>query len=114
MKQVKFVDAEKFENAATCYGYEANFGSGATMNGAVITVNGRYPEKGYVLNEECSELAFIVRGSGKVCTASETVEFNLHDSIYLEPGEKFYWEGDFDMYTICTPAFYPEQHKEVQ
>lgn len=83
------------------------------MNGALITVNGRYPEKGFVLNEVCSELAFIIRGSGKVCTADETVELNLHDSVYLEPGEKFYWEGDFDMYTICTPAFYPEQHKNV-
>lgn len=112
MKHVKISESEKFENAANCYGYEANFGN-APMNGALITVNGRYPATGYVTNEVCSELAFVVRGNGKVCTADETIAFELHDSVWLQPGEKFYWQGDFDIYTVCTPAFYPEQHKEV-
>ena len=112
MKKVAISDAQKFENAATCFGFEANFDD-APLNGALITVNGRYPEKGFVMNEVCSELAFVVRGNGKVCTASETIEFTLHDSVFLQPGEKFYWEGDFDIYTICSPAFYPEQHQVV-
>ena len=112
MRKVAISDSVKFENSPVCFGYEASF-EDAPMNGALITVSGRYPDTGYVMNEVCSELAFVVRGSGKVCTATETIEFGLHDTVLLQPGEKFYWQGDFDIYTVCTPAFYPEQHKEV-
>lgn len=112
MKIVKASQAISFKNAENCYGREASF-EGAPMNGALITVNGRYPEEGYITNEVCAELAFVVCGSGKLGTPNELVSFELHDSLFLAPGEKFYWEGDFDIYTICNPAFYPEQHKEI-
>ena len=113
MKIVKANDAVSFKNAENCYGTEASF-DGAPLNGALITVKGRYPESGYVMNEVCAELAFVVRGRGRICSDEESIEFGLHDNLYLASGEKFYWEGDFDIYTICTPVFYPEQHKEIQ
>lgn len=36
------------------------------------------------------------------------------DAVLIEPGEVFYWQGDqLEMLMPCSPAFYPEQHKEV-
>lgn len=113
MKRVDVNSTQRFENAVTCRGIEYNFGPEADMNGALITVSGRYPEAGFVMNEVCSELAYVTRGSGKVCKADETIEFAIGDTLCIQPGEKYYWDGDFDIYTVCNPAFYPEQHKEI-
>jgi len=32
----------------------------------------------------------------------------------IEPGEKYYWEGKMTMFMPCVPAWYAEQHKEVE
>lgn len=63
------------------------------MNGALISIKGRYPATGYAMNEICKELAFVVSGKGKICTTHETIEFAEHDTIFVDAGEKFYWEG---------------------
>gem|GEM_PF-2374449 len=28
-------------------------------------------------------------------------------------GERYFWDGQMTMFVPCTPAWYPEQHKEV-
>ncbi len=62
MKIVKAIHANKFKNSETCTAFEYPLGD-KDINGAVIKLNGRYPEKGYVMNEVCKELVFVVEGS---------------------------------------------------
>lgn len=109
MQIVTKLTAEKFKNSTTCFGTEATF-KDASMNGALITVKGRYPEDGYALNEVCKELVFVVKGGGVIHMPTETIEFSAGDTIYLENNDAFFWDGDMELYTVCTPAFYPEQH----
>jgi hypothetical protein len=33
--------------------------------------------------------------------------------ILIEPEEKYYWDGNFTLFVPCTPAWYPEQHEEI-
>lgn len=109
MKIVKKSAAEKFTNSSTCFGTEAVFND-APMNGALITVKGRYPENGYAMNKVCKELVFVVKGGGAVHMPTETIEFSAGDTIYLDSNDAYFWDGDMELYAVCTPAFYPEQH----
>lgn len=84
------------------------------INGSVISVKGRYPESGFVLNEVCKEVVYIISGKGSLNTKEDTVAFKQGDSLFIDASERYYWEGSFSSYMACAPAFYPEQHKEVQ
>jgi len=55
-----------------------------------------------------------MEGSGKIVVEGKEVILNEKDLILLEPGEKYYWEGNMKMLVPCAPAWYSEQHKEVE
>ena len=44
----------------------------------------------------------------------ETLEFKKGDMVFVDRGEAYYWDGDFEIATICAPAWAAEQHKEVK
>lgn len=67
-----------------------------------------------MVNLKCKELAYIIKGSGKVVVEGEERQFNEGDLILIGADEKYFWEGDFVMFIFCTPAWYPEQHKKVE
>jgi len=115
MKVIKKPDTARFSNSPTCAGYEYSFDD-KDLNIAVVTVNGRYPEKGYILNEVCKEVGYILSGSGSVSVIGKDAQ-QLHpgDAVMIQPNEKFFWQGkSLEMLMPCSPAFYPEQHKEVR
>ena len=62
---------------------------------------------------KCKEILYITKGSGKIVIEGEAVDFKEGDEILIEPGEKYYWDCQATMLAACTPAWYPEQHKEV-
>jgi mannose-6-phosphate isomerase-like protein (cupin superfamily) len=84
------------------------------INGAVIEIKGRYPDKGRVMNLECKEMAYVIKGSGKVEVEKEIVPLGEGDLVLINPGEKFFWEGNLIMFMSCAPAWHSEQYKEVE
>ncbi|MFT4532569.1 MAG: hypothetical protein ACI9T8_000595, partial [Candidatus Saccharimonadales bacterium] len=53
--------------------------------------------------------------SDKVCVSGkDPVLFGAGDSVFIDKSEEFYWEGKFSSYMVCTPAFDPAQHVEVE
>jgi len=113
MKIVKKGQAKEYKNSRVCTAVEYPF-QDKDINGAVIKLNGRYPDRGRVVNLKCKELAYVIRGSGKVVVNGADVILSEGDLILIEPGEKYYWEGNLEMFVPCVPAWYPEQHKEVK
>lgn len=85
----------------------------ASIHGAIVELNGRYPEKGRVINEKCSEIGFVIKGTGKLIVEGEEVKFKEGDQLFIKPGEKYYWIANAIIFMSCAPAWYPEQHKEV-
>ena len=69
---------------------------------------------GRVINLKCKELAYIIKGSGRLVVEDKETKLNEGDLVLIEAGEKFFWEGNMRMFMPCTPAWYPEQHKEVE
>jgi mannose-6-phosphate isomerase-like protein (cupin superfamily) len=115
MNSIQKSNANSFSNGPTCTGYEYSFGD-KDMNIAVVTVNGRYPETGYVMNEVCKEVGYVLSGRGSISVVGGDMR-NLEtgDAVMIQPGEKFFWQGDsLEMLMPCSPAFYPEQYKIVE
>lgn len=113
MKIARKNQTKVFKNSAICIAIEYPMGD-KDINGAVIKLKGRYPEKGRVVNLECKEMAYVIEGFGKVEVEGKIIELNEGDLILVDPGEKFFWEGDLTMFISCTPAWHPRQHKWIK
>ena len=113
MQLIKQSQANKIQATQSTLFYEY-FANDKTMGGALITINGRYPDHGFALNQICKELAYIIKGTGTLATENSIANFTEGDSLFIPPNEKFVWEGSFTMYVVTTPAFDPKQHILVQ
>jgi mannose-6-phosphate isomerase-like protein (cupin superfamily) len=113
MKIVYKNQTKKFKNSEVCTALEYPM-EDKDINGAVIELAGRYPDKGRTVNLECKEMAFVIEGKGKVVIEGKEVELNEGDLVLIEPGEKFFWQGNLKMFVPCTPSWTPEQHKQVE
>lgn len=112
---MKFIPKNKAiarNNSKDCVAIEYSLGD-KDITGAVIKLNGRYPDKGMVVNLKCKELAYILKGFGKLIVEGKEVVLQEGDLVLIEPGEKYYWEGKIIMFVPCTPAWYSEQHKII-
>lgn len=113
MREVRKDQAREHKNSNVCLAIEYPLGD-EDINGAVIKLSGRYPDEGRVVNEECKELAYVISGSGVLVIEGKKVELSEGDMVLIEPGERYYWDGSMTMFVPCTPAWSPEQHKEVE
>jgi mannose-6-phosphate isomerase-like protein (cupin superfamily) len=105
--------AKKFVASRECTVWEYQLGS-SKVNGSVAEVNGRYPTKGWAVNEECDELVYVISGSGKILMPDKETDIQPGDTAIIEAGEKFAWQGDeLAIFIPCMPAWRPEQHKVI-
>ncbi|MFC1600624.1 AraC family ligand binding domain-containing protein [Patescibacteria group bacterium] len=112
MKIVRKKDRIKYKNSDVCTAYEYHFGD-KDINGAVIELNGRYPDKGKVVNRVCKEIVHVISGKGTLNINGKEFLIQKDDQALIEPGEMYFFEGKMIFFTPCTPSWYPEQHKEV-
>ena len=83
------------------------------INCAIAKINGRYPTIGRVINEKCKELSFMIEGSGMLVVEGKEVLLNAGDCVLIQPKERYFWSGKMTLLFSCTPAWSPEQHKNV-
>ena len=110
MEYVQLQDAVKHANSANCTVYEYLM-TNSEINIGVAEINGRYPEQGFAFNHKCSEMGYILKGTGKLITDTKEVTLSTGDVVYIPPREKYYWEGLITVIISATPAWYPEQHE---
>lgn len=84
-------ETKKFKNSEVCTAIEYPMDD-KDINGAVIELNGRYPDKGRTMNEKCKEMAYVIKGSGRIVVEGKEIQLKEEDLILIEPGEKFFWE----------------------
>lgn len=85
----------------------------STISGSTAIISGRYPEKGFAVNNTCHELALVLSGNGYIGTKRKRVAIELGDCILIKPKEKFYWDGHMAVFLACTPKWSPRQHTIV-
>lgn len=113
MKIIHKNQTKIFKNSDACTAIDYWTGD-KDINGAVLEVNGRYPDKGRVVNLECKEMAYIIKGSGKAVVEGEEIKLDEGDLVLIDKGEKYFWEGNLTMFGSCAPAWSHEQHREVE
>jgi mannose-6-phosphate isomerase-like protein (cupin superfamily) len=112
MKLVKKSESQKFENSPKAIAFEYPMND-KDINGAVVELSGRYPDKGVVVNEVCKEMVYVIKGSGRLIVENKEIDLNEGDVAVIEPGEKYYWDANMTIFVPSTPAWYPEQHKTI-
>lgn len=110
MKIIKFEEAEEFNNSDVCKVLEYDF-KDKDIDCGVAIINGRYPDNGYCMNEECKELVYVLEGSGTLNKSDEIIDFKKGDAILIDKGEKYFWDANCTIILPCTPAFFKEQYK---
>ena len=113
MKIVKTSEAKKRRNSSVCTAIEYPLDD-EDINCAVIKLSGRYPDKGRVVNKKCKELVYVVEGDGKLVVEGKEIRLKEGDQVLIEPGERYYFKGDMKFVVPCVPAWYAEQHQEVE
>jgi len=113
MKIIYKEQTKKIQNSKDCIAIEYPL-EDKNINGAIIELAGREPDEGRVMNTECKELAYIINGSGRVIIDNKIINLKQGDLILIEPGEKFFWEGNMTMFMPCAPAWRPDQYKKVE
>ena len=84
------------------------------MSVAHMVVKGRHPDKGFILESDCSFAMYTIKGSGKYMVGDEEFEVEVGDVVFVPSGNKFACEGDFEYITFDVPGYYPEQSMEVE
>lgn len=113
MKIIKKNQAIKFKNSETCFGLEYPLGSN-DINSAKITIDGRYPEEGSVINLICKEILYVIEGRGKAVIDGQEVILQTGDMLLIANKEKYFLEGRMETLVSCAPAWYKEQHREIK
>ena len=89
MKFIHKNQTEKFKNSEHCIAIEYPLGD-KDINGAIVELTGRYPDRGRVVNLECKELAYVIKGSGKVTIEDKKIDLQEGDLVLIESGEIFF------------------------
>jgi mannose-6-phosphate isomerase-like protein (cupin superfamily) len=113
MKIVKKTQRQEFKHDDNCVIYEYWMDDKA-IDGCIVKLKGRYPKNGLAENAVSKEMAYVIAGSGKVVIEDKEFGIDQGDAILINPGEKFYWEGDIELFIPCTPAWSTEQYKVVE
>lgn len=105
----------KFRNSDDCHG-EAFAEESALLDLAIIEVTGRYPDKGYLYNDEAHEMAYVSRGQGYFKQKGDEWQLlNVGDVVYFAPGERVAWRSESMTIVVpCSPQFNPAKHHEEE
>ena len=106
MKIVKERNAKDSEYATTSYVLDYSMDlNEKNIDFCTNRITGRYPTEGYCSNLECEELCYILEGKGTIYKReSEPINFEKGDIIYINKKEIYYWNGNFKVAIVCTPA----------
>lgn len=111
---IKKENASEKKNSDQCTIWEYQF---ETNNLGLATglIDGRYPKKGFAINEKCDEMIYVLSNKGIISCDNENFDVKEEDSVYVEKGKKFSIKGKSIFVAIITnPSWYPEQHKYVE
>lgn len=112
MRHIAKNEAVVHQNAPTCKVLE--YGNDGAIDGALIDIDGRYPERLEASNKTARVALHIIKGSGKLTVDNVTRQLAEGDTAFIAPGEKYHFEGTFQMFMCCTPPWSPEQYEEVE
>jgi mannose-6-phosphate isomerase-like protein (cupin superfamily) len=110
---IKKSERKKHVNSPKCIAYQYDH-EDKDINIAFIEINGRYPDKGRVMNKVCKEIIFVVKGKGKIEIDGKELSIGEEDSVFIKPNQKYFFDGNLEIIAACSPTWYPDQHVECE
>ena len=114
MKIIKHKNVITKFNSTACKITEYPF-ENESFDLSIAQINGRYPENDYCLNKECDEIFLLTEGQvtlTKKGSQPETLTYG--DSVFLNAGEAYFWNGNCRMVVSCSPAWNADQYKIIK
>lgn len=112
--KVSYKQHAKEKSADNCVITEHHVDEEKMIDCAVVELNGRYPNTGWVINQQCKELGYVRSGKGQIVIEDKTFPLSAGDVVLIQPGEKYFWHGEMSIVISCTPSWHPEQHLQVE
>lgn len=83
------------------------------LSAALVEQTGRYPEKGYRINDICTESFFVVNGEFLITLNKKTTMVRPLDVIFVPPHTPYSIEGHGTVFVFIEPKWDPNQNKPV-
>lgn len=81
----------------------------------VSEINGRYPGKGYDVDEAVEAIWYVEEGEANIWIGGEVYHVEKGDMVYVPMNEKYWIEGkNLRLVVASSPTWYPEQHKHLE
>lgn len=112
MEYVQAIKVKEHENSPSCIVKEYEL-KDRDINMALAKISGRYPTKGFAVNQKCKMLGFVLNGKGKLFLENNVYSLSKGDLVLISPNEKYYWIGNLTLLLPSTPAWNFEQYKLV-
>lgn len=81
---------------------------------ALIEMDGIYPEKGYSLNEVCTETIFVIEGELEIEVGETKAILKENDLFMILPGKKYRTRGKAKALDLITPIWDKNQNHIVK
>ena len=112
METIRKNQTKKIKNNNNCLAIEYPL-KNKKISGAIIKLNGRYPNEGRICNLKCSELFYVIDGSGFIGIEGKKNKISKGDLIFIELKEKYFWKGKMEMFVASVPAWNLKQQKRA-
>lgn len=110
MKYTQRSEAAETVHSTACRVNE--YGGTSQIDGATAHINGRYPEQGWAVNRQVTELIFVLGGKGQLITQNAQCDLQVGDMAIVDPGERYHFQGgDLRVLLVCTPPWTPDQYE---
>lgn len=107
-------DAQEFTIPGGTHGYLYPPHPKKEQSVATIEMDGVYPEKGFSINDVCTETIFVLEGELEVEYKGEWHTLKPHDMIMLEPNNTYRIKGKGKAMVIISPSWDSNQNHIIE
>jgi mannose-6-phosphate isomerase-like protein (cupin superfamily) len=108
MRIIRKTESVPFSNSESCQVLEYDF-QDDEAGIAVAEIKGRYPERGFAVNDRCKEIAYVISGNGKIGLRGGEAALAAGDTVLISEGDEYFWEGNFSIALFSAPAWNAKQ-----
>lgn len=80
------------------------------LSSALVDQVGRYPAKGYQVNDVCTESFLVLEGNLKFTINGKTKKMHPMDVAYIPPKSPYAIKGDGKVFVFIEPKWDPKQN----
>jgi len=77
-----------------------NYKYNGNVISSIVNLNGRFPPKGVRCNVASGKAIYVIKGSGRVSSKSESHGLNPGDTLLLNASDCYYFKGQLSVYMI--------------